>query len=120
MRGVVKVRKEVAGGVEIDRFVVVAVEKIAKVLNAAGQVVATAERDEFREAVGMPKRDVGRVIRAEAASERRDVGTGVDPTAEVENFVENISLVALVVVDPFSRMSPPAVEAVVVNAVEAE
>lgn len=74
---ILKLRDEMAGGVEIDRFVVVTVEEIAKVTDRRRQVIATAEGHDFLEAPGVAEGEVDRVVGAEATAMDDQIRVGV-------------------------------------------
>ena len=67
-----QVGKKVGWCVVVDLVVIVAVEKIAKILDAFAEVVTTREGGQFLKLVGMTKCDVGGVESSEAATMRND------------------------------------------------
>ena len=105
--------------IEVNQLVVMPVEQIAKILDRLGQIEAPAESGHLAEAMGVAKREVDRVERAEAAPVRDHAGMAVLVPHQRQHFVEQIPFILQVPVQAVARMAPKAVEAFLIDAVHA-
>jgi hypothetical protein len=114
------VRDEVAGGVEVDFFVVVAAEEVGEMGDLKGQVVSATEGDHFAEDVRMAEGDVDGMEGPETAPVGHQARMVVLRFRKRQDLVEDIRFVELVPLDAGMRRVMRGIERVRVGAVDAE
>src|SRR5690606_23595542 len=85
-----EVGQEMAGGVEVDAFVVIAVVQIAEMFDLEGQIVASGKGAELAKQVRVAKGDVGGIESAQAAAMGDSAGVRVFCGHERQHFVEDV------------------------------
>src|SRR6266478_5881576 len=102
---------EIAGIVEIDIVVRVAISKTADVVEAT-------QSDDSADQVRMAKGKIDGMISAEARAGSDKEGIGVKPGGERQNFVKEIVVVLCLSPCPLCRMAPPGVPAFGIKAID--
>ena len=105
----IQVRQKMAGIMEIDIFVMVAIKEIPERLDINSQVVSAGKCRKLPEQVRMPESDVGGVESAKAGTVGDSARVRIDRRHQGQHFVEDIILKLHMAANAVCRMTPKAI-----------